>query len=190
MITYSKNIEDKLKELENTQREYWNIARETANFLNILIKTANSKKVLEIGTSNGYSAIWFALALKETGGHLTTIEFWEKRQSIAVENFKICQVENIITPRLGSAFDIMEELKEKEQKFDFIFMDANKGEYLKYFEYADKMLENGGIIAADNVLSHEQKVKPFVDEITANPNYQVQIIDLPAGLLLARKNLK
>ena len=188
MITYSRNVEEKLRELENTQKEYWNIARETANFLNILIKTANSKNVLEIGTSNGYSAIWIALALKETGGHLTTIEFWDKRQSIAIENFKVCEVENLITPRLGSAFDIMQELSDKNEKFDFIFMDANKGEYLKYFEYADKMLVNGGIIAADNVLSHEQKVKPFVDAITENPNYQVQIIDLPAGLLLARKN--
>ena len=176
MITYSQNIEDKFKELESTQKEFWNIARETANFLNILLKTAKSKNVLEIGTSNGYSAIWLALALKETGGHLTTIEFWEKRQNIAIENFKICGVDGLITPKLGSAFDIMEELCNKNEKFDFIFMDANKGEYLKYFEYADKMLENGGIIAADNVLSHEQKVRPFVDKIIENPNYQVQII--------------
>ena len=73
MITYSENIEEKLHELEKTQKNYWNIARETANFLSILIKTANSKNVLEIGTSNGYSAIWLALALKETNGHLTTI---------------------------------------------------------------------------------------------------------------------
>ena len=67
-------------------------------------------------------------------------------------------------------------------------MDANKGEYLVYFEYADKMLEKGGIIAADNVLSHEQKVKPFVDEIMSRPNYQTEILNLPAGLLLARKS--
>ena len=67
-------------------------------------------------------------------------------------------------------------------------MDANKGEYKRYFELADKMLVNGGIIAADNVLSHENKVKPFVDAISNDSNYQVQILDLPAGLLLARKN--
>lgn len=189
MITFEKNIEETFAKLEKTQKEYWNIARETANFLNILIKTSKSKNVLEIGTSNGYSAIWLALALKETNGHLTTIEFWEKRQSVAIENFKICEVENLITPKLGSAFDIMQELYDNKEKFDFIFMDANKGEYLEYFKLADKMLENGGIIAADNVLSHEIKVKPFVDEIINNPNYQTQILDLPAGLLLARKSL-
>ena len=82
----------------------------------------------------------------------------------------------------------MEEMLNQEQKFDFIFMDANKGEYLGYFELADKMLENGGIIAADNVLSHEQKVKPFVDEIKNRTDYQTEILNFPAGLLLARKS--
>ena len=188
MITYSENIQSKLHELEKTQKNYWNIARETANFLSILIKTADSKNVLEIGTSNGYSGIWLALALKETGGHLTTIEFWEKRQSIARENFKICEVDNIITPIIGSAFEIMEDMLKHGQKFDFVFMDANKAEYLGYFEYADKMLEKGGIIAADNVLSHELKVKPFVDEIKNRSDYQTEILNLPAGLLIARKN--
>ena len=188
MITYSENIQSKLHELEKTQKNYWNIARETANFLSILIKTADSKNVLEIGTSNGYSGIWLALALKETGGHLTTIEFWEKRQSIARENFKICEVDNIITPIIGSAFEIMEDMLKQGQKFDFVFMDANKAEYLGYFEYADKMLEKGGIIAADNVLSHELKVKPFVKEIKNRSDYQTEILNLPAGLLIARKN--
>lgn len=188
MITFEETIENKLTELEKTQKNYWNIARETANFLNLLIKTANSKNILEIGTSNGYSAIWLALALKETGGHLTTIEFWDKRQSIARENFKICGISDLITPIIGSAFNVMEELNQNGEKFDFVFMDANKGEYIKYFELADKMLVQGGIIAADNVLSHEEKVKPFVEAIKNDNRYQVEILNLPAGLLLARKN--
>lgn len=189
MITLEKVVEEKFEELEKTQKNFWNISRETANFLNMLIKAAGSKNILEIGTSNGYSAIWIALALKETKGHLTTIEFWEKRQSIARENFKICNVENLITPIIGSAFEVMEKLAAAGEKFDFVFMDANKSEYLKYFELANEMLLPGGIIAADNVLSHEQKVKPFVDAISQNSRYQVQIIDLPAGLLLARKTV-
>lgn len=190
MITFDKEIENKFTELEKTQKEFWNIARETANFLNLLVKATNSKNILEIGTSNGYSAIWLALALKETKGRLTTIEFWDKRQNVAIENFKICGVEDIITTKLGSAFDIMQNLYEENAKFDFIFIDANKSEYLKYFELSDKMLENGGIIVADNVLSHEEKVKPFVVAITENPNYQVEILNLPAGLLIARKSLQ
>ena len=83
----------------------------------------------------------------------------------------------------------MNELFSKGERFDFIFMDANKSEYLKYFEIADKMLTDGGIIAADNVLSHKEKVKPFVESISNNPDYQTEILDLPAGLLIARKKL-
>jgi len=189
MITFEENVEEVLTELEKTQKQFWNIARETANFLSILIKTAKTKNMLEIGTSNGYSGIWFGLALKETQGHLTTIEFWDKRQNVAIENFKKTGVNDIITPKLGSAFPIMQKMYEDGEKFDFIFIDANKKEYIEYFELADKMLVDGGIIAADNVLSHEEKVKPFVEKISNNPHYQVQILDLPAGLLLARKNL-
>lgn len=188
-MQFDEVTENKLKELEETQKEFWNIARETANFLSIFIKSAKIKNVLEIGTSNGYSGIWIAKALQETEGHLTTIEFWDKRQSIARVNFKICNVDNLITPIIGSAFDVMAELNEKGEKFDLVFIDANKKEYIKYFELADEMLVDGGIIAADNVLSHEEKVKPFVDAISNNPKYQVQILNLPAGLLLARKSL-
>lgn len=174
-----------LEELEKTSKDFWNIARETANFLSMLIKMSNSKEVLEIGTSNGYSGIWIAKALKETGGHLTTIEFWDNRQNMAIENFEKCGVRDIITTKLGSALDILKN--EIKNEFDFAFIDANKGEYIKYFELIDPILKAGGIIAADNVLSHEEKVKPFVEAIKNHPGYQVEILNLPAGLLLAYK---
>lgn len=174
-----------LKELEKTSKDFWNISSETANFLNMLIKISKAKEVLEIGTSNGYSAIWLAYALKETGGHLTTIEFWDHRQSMAIENFKKCGVNELITTKLGSALKILED--DFEKQIDFAFVDANKGEYLKYFELIHPLLKSGGIIAADNILSHAEKVKPFVDEIKNHPEYQVEILDLPAGLLLAYK---
>ena len=73
------------EKLEETQHDFWNISHQTAEFISMLIKISGVKNVLEIGTSNGYSAMWIADALKESGnnGHLTTIEFYEKRQSIA-----------------------------------------------------------------------------------------------------------
>ena len=175
-----------LKELEKTQHDFWNIAHETANFLSILIKSTNRKNMLEIGTSNGYSGIWFGKALKENGGHLTTIEFYEERQSMAKENFKTCGVDDVITPIQGSAVMVLENMPE-DQEFDIVFIDANKKEYIKYFNLTDKMLRKGGIIVADNVLSHAEKVKDFVDAINADERYQVETLTLPAGLLLAYK---
>ena len=176
-----------LKRLEETQHEFWNVARSTGNFLNMLIKMVNAQNVVEIGTSNGYSGIWLAKALKETGGHLTTIEFYEKRKVLAEENFKTCGVMDIITTQEGSAIGILERMPEDEV-IDFAFIDANKSQYIDYFNLLDNHLKSGGIIAADNITSHAEKVKPFVDAINGNPNYQVEILDLPAGLLLARKS--
>ena len=184
MIT--ADVEELFEELEKTQHDFWNIARETANFLNMLIKMTNSKTMLEIGTSNGYSGLWFGLALKETQGTLDTIEFWDKRRQLALANFEKIGVDDIITAHLGSALQILPELC-KEKQFDFVFIDANKGEYIQYFDIIDPTLKSGAIIACDNVLSHEEKVKPFVDKIMNDDNYQVEILNLPAGLLLAYK---
>ena len=175
-----------LLELEKTQKQFWNVARVTGEFLNLLIRTAKSKNVLELGTSNGYSGIWIAKALKETGGKLTTIEFYEKRIKPARDNFEKCGVLDLITTLEGSAIKILEYMPENE-KFDFVFIDANKSETLKYFELIHPHLLTCGILAVDNVLSHEEKVKPFINEINSRPDYENVVLTLPAGLSLARK---
>ena len=175
-----------LEELEKTQRQFWNIPRVTGEFLNLLIRTAKSKNALELGTSNGYSGIWLGKALKETGGKLTTVEFYEKRIKPARENFEKCGVLDIITTLEGPAIKILEYMKEDE-KFDFVFIDANKSETLKYFELIHPHLVKGGFLAVDNELSHEQKLKPYIDEINSRPDYENVVLTLPAGLSLARK---
>ena len=179
-------VEEVLERLESTSEKFWNVSRDSANFLNMLIKIHNSKEVLELGTSNGYSGIWLAKALEETNGHLTTIEYWDKRQTLALENFKQCGVDGIITSLLGSASVVIQE-QLHDKRFDFIFMDASKPHYLEFFELLHPLLNKGGLIAADNILSHAEKVKPFVDEITSREDYQVQILPLPDGMLVARK---
>lgn len=187
MFKQFDNITQKtLLELEKTQKQFWNISRVTAEFLYSLIRVKNSKNVLEIGTSNGYSGIWLAKALKETNGHLTTIEFYDKRLDIAKENFKLCAVDDIITPLKGSALMHLEYLPD-DFEIDFAFVDANKSEYIKYFEYIDKHLKKGGIIACDNVLSHKEKCRPFIDAINARSDYENVILPLPAGLSLGVK---
>lgn len=176
-----------LAELEKTQKDFWNISKESANFLNMLIKISRVKKVVEVGTSNGYSGIWIAKALKETGGkrsHLTTIEYYEKRIELAKENFKKCGIDDIITIKQGSACDVLETI---DYGIDLAFIDANKSEYIKYFELIDPKLHSGGIIVADNITSHAEKVAPFVEKIKSDPNYQVEILDFPGGMLVGYK---
>lgn len=183
-LDLSTQQQEILAELEKTQKEFWNISHASANFLNMLIKISGAKNVIEVGTSNGYSGIWIANALKETGGHLTTIEYWEKRIVLAQENFNKCGVDDIITIKQGEACDV---LKEIDFEIDFAFIDANKEEYVKYFDLINLKLKKGGIITADNITSHAEKVAPFVEKIKSTPNYQVEILDLPGGMLLAYK---
>ena len=174
--------------LEETIQDFWNVDRPSANFLNMMVKIQNSKSALEIGTSNGYSAIWIAKGLKQTGGKLTTIEYWEKRSSLAIENFKNAGVDDIITTITGDAIEILKNMKANGgPKFDFIFVDANKAEYIEYFSSYDSLLERGGIIIADNILSHYKKTRNFVEIIMNHPNYQSQILNFEAGMMLSRK---
>lgn len=179
-------LEQTLNELEITQREYWNIPRATGNFLSMLIKMNNSKNVLEIGTSNGYSGLWILDALKYTGGHLRTIEYYDKRQSVAVENYNKCGFEGMYTPLLGQACDILKSFS-PDDKFDFVFIDANKREYIEYLNIIKPHLLPNAIIAADNVNSHREKVQPFLDEIFSDENFQSEILDLPGGLSVSYK---
>lgn len=189
---FDETTENILSELEKTRCDFWNLDRECANFLNTLIKINQSKRVLEIGTSNGYSGIWILKALEETNGKLTTIEFWEKRQSVARNNFKICCPNSNVEPKIGSAIVILEDLLEeiennKREKFDFVFIDANKKEYIEYFKLVDKMLEDNGVILTDNILSHYEKVQDYVENLFNNENYQSQILNFGTGMMLSRK---
>lgn len=191
-LYFDDTTEEILKELEKTRCEFWNLDRESANFLNTLIKINSSKNVLEIGTSNGYSGIWILHALKETKGKLTTVEFWEKRQSCARKNFALCCPDVKVEPKIGSAIVVLEDLADeinrgKREKFDFVFIDANKKEYISYFNLIDEMLVYGGVILADNILSHYQKVSDYVNLLFERKDYQSQILELGSGMMLSRK---
>lgn len=170
-----------LEELEKTQKDFWNISRQTGNFLSILVKIRNAKNILEIGTSNGYSGLWFLSALKYTNGHLTTIEYYDKRQSIARDNFDKCGFNGMYTALLGDSCEIIEKFNE-DKKFDFVFIDANKKDYVRNFELIKHHLSPNAIITADNVNSHREKVQTYLDAIINDSDFQTEILDLPAGL--------
>ena len=185
-IIFDEITAETLAELEKTQKDFWNIPRKTAVLINTFIKMMGVKNALEIGTSNGYSGIWIAKALKQTGGKLTTIEYYEKRQSVAIENFKKCGVNDIVRPLQGSACEIIESFT-PDEKFDFVFIDANKREYVKYFELIKPHLTEKALIVADNITSHAEKVQTFIDAVDADDDFQYEIVEVPGGILVAYK---
>ncbi len=186
-------LEDKLKELEKTQKEFWNIDRYSAILLSILIKSACYKNIVEVGASNGYSGLWLANAAKETGGKVITVEFHKCRFDVAKANFEECGLSDFIDIKQEMAIDMLNDLTKDDYNsseecfLDFAFVDANKAQYIKYYEIIDKKLRKGGMICFDNMISHKEKVVDLYEAITNNPDYQTVMFPSVAGMLIALK---
>lgn len=124
------------------------IRKESRNLLRVLLRIKKPGRVLEVGTAIGFSAILMGECLPKSS-HLTTIEKYEKRIPVARENFKRADMEEKITLLEGDATEILKEL---EGTYDFIFMDAAKGQYIHFLPEVLRLLAPGGILVSDNVL--------------------------------------
>ena len=124
------------------------VRRETAALIKTMLALKKPERILEVGTAVGYSALLMARSMPETA-HITTIEKYEKRIPIARENFKRAGMEEKITLLEGDAAEILAELS---QPFDFIFMDAAKGQYMHFLPDVLRLLAPGGLLVSDNVL--------------------------------------
>ena len=149
-----------------------NVPAEDGRLLYDIILNKGYKKGLEIGTSNGYSALWLGLAFKETGGNLITLEIEQQRAREAKENFKHAGLDDIIDSRI---IDALKEIPALEGKFDFVFIDAWKPDYIKYLELILPKMNPGGVITAHNVTSQGSVMRDFLDEIQQNPKLSTTI---------------
>ncbi|MFK4785073.1 O-methyltransferase [Fusobacterium sp. MFO224] len=124
------------------------VTKEVAEYLKFMVDMNKSKNILEVGTAIGYSGILMASIAKKYDGKLTTMEIDETRFNQAKENFKKSGLTNV-NMILG---DACEEISKLDEKFDFIFIDASKGQYKRFFEDSYKLLEKDGIIFIDNIM--------------------------------------
>ena len=134
----------------------------------------NYTRALEVGTSTGHSAIWIAWALSKTGGKLITIEIDEHRYNQALENFAAAGLSDFIDARLADAHELVPRL---EGPFDFIFVDADKDWYTRYFEALYPKLEVGGCFTAHNVSGRRARwIREFLDALENTPNLETEIV--------------
>lgn len=124
------------------------IRKETAAFLKTMVAAVKPMRILEVGTAVGYSALLMAQAMPE-GAHITTIEKYEPRIPLAREHFKLAGMEGRITLIAGDAGDVLDNLS---GTFDFIFMDAAKGQYIHWLPRILSLMEPGSVLFSDNVL--------------------------------------
>ena len=184
-------IDAKVKRFLDSRSEQWydmNVPVADGKLLYDLIIKGNYKSALEIGTSTGHSGIWIAWALSKTGGKLITIEIDEARHNEAVANFKEAGLSDYIDARLADAHVLTKELK---GPFDFVFSDADKDWYTKYFQAVSPKLSVGGCFTAHNIRSGESHggggTQEFFKYIKSLPNYETTLNSAAGGVSISYK---
>jgi len=165
------------------------ISKNIGTFYDILLKSINAKKILEIGTSVGYSGLWFADAVMsntQSRGQIITIDREKFKIDNAIRNFEEAGVSSLIKIREGEASKILHDIKEEfgEDYFDFIFIDADKESYIEYFNLCLPLVRKGGIIAADNILLPErfnELMADYLSHVRKNPNVQSVTVPIDNG---------
>ncbi|NIP26462.1 MAG: methyltransferase [Phycisphaerae bacterium] len=149
-------------------QSFRNVPIQDGRFLRIMAESMNAKHVVEIGTSTGYSGIWFGMALQQTGGKLTTFEIDAGRAAKARANFKKAGMADIITLVEGDAHEKVKELK---GKIDILFLDADKEGYIDYLNKLLPLVRTGGVVIAHNINPRMADPK-YMEAITTNPNLE------------------
>jgi caffeoyl-CoA O-methyltransferase len=157
------------------------ITADTGIFYSVLLKAIKARYILEVGTSTGFSTLWFADAIgKNHSTKIITIEMDPQKVERALKNFKEAGVDKIIEIKQGIALELLYKLKDK---FDFVFLDADKENIIKYFDIILPMVRIGGIIAADNMLypdHYRPAMRKYARHVHSKPN--VQSVTVPIGM--------
>jgi len=156
---------------------------ETGKFLALLAASAPEGAYLEIGTSGGYSALWIALACRQLGRKLTTFEVLEEKALLAAKTVKLAEVEGVVELVTGDA----RELLQHYTGISFCFLDAEKAHYDKCYDLLIPNMVPGGILTADNVISHEKILAGFVEKVMTDNRVSAVTVPIGRGVLLCRK---
>lgn len=159
------------------------IPAETGKFLALLLANAPAGRVIEIGTSAGYSAMWLALACRATGRTVTTFEVLEKKVQLAQATFAAAGVEDVITLIHDDARQHLASIKE----ICFCFLDAEKEIYGECYDLVVPNLAPGGLLVADNIVSHRQALLSMIEHALADERVDATVVPVGKGLLLVRK---
>jgi len=149
------------------------VSEEDGRFLRVMIATSGAKHALEIGGAYGYSAIWIGLALRETGGRLTTIEYDAARAKLAAEHVRAAGLGDIVTVIAGDAFA---EIPKLPGAFDFVFLDAWKRDYKRFLDLLLPRLAPRGLFLAHNVVNKRTEMRDFLDAVKSDSRLFTTIV--------------
>ena len=153
------------------------VSEEDGRFLRVMVATKGAKRALEIGGASGYSAIWMGLGLRETGGRLVTIEYDATRAKELQENIRRAGLSDVVQVVSGDAF---QEIPKLQGTFDFVFLDAWKKDYKRFFDLVYPRLDTRGLFLAHNVVNKKNEMGDFLEAIHKHPSLWTTIV-APSG---------
>jgi predicted O-methyltransferase YrrM len=184
---YLETVYSESRAHDETQTEraacWRNLHPDSAALIALLVRAKQARKVLEVGTSNGYSTLWLADAVRDTGGSLRTLEIDKARKKAARQNLREAKLEDFVRMEVCDAGEF---LRDYPKYFDVVLLDADRSQYTAYWPHLQRILTKpGSLLVVDNVLSHADEVQAFIALVEADKNFSSMVLDIGAGLLLA-----
>lgn len=162
-----------------------NITPDTGEFLAVLVKATGARRILEIGTSNGYSTLWLADAVADVDGAVTTIELAHAKIDMARANFARAGLDTRITLLEGDAGAMLANLF--DSSFDLLFLDSQRSSYLDWWPDIRRVLRPGGLLVVDNATSHAGEMAAFTAAVRADRAFTTSLVPVGKGEFLAVK---
>ncbi|OGA15485.1 MAG: methyltransferase [Betaproteobacteria bacterium RIFCSPLOWO2_02_FULL_66_14] len=169
-------------------RRMLNITRDTGELLAVLVRAAVARRVLEIGTSNGYSTLWLAEAAQSIGGEVTTVERSDLKVAMARANFERSGLSAAIRQVHAAAGDVL--ARTARESVDLLFLDSERSEYCAWWPEVDRVLRSGGLLVADNAVSHAAEMAEFVALVRSRSGWASCLVPIGNGEFLAVKNAR
>ena len=173
----SGNVQKVLTEIKANDKGLLAVSEEDGRFLRLMVASSGATRALEIGGASGYSAIWIGLGLRETGGRLVTIEYDPARAKELADNVKRAGLSDIVQVVAGDAF---QQIPKVPGTFDFVFLDAWKKDYKRFFDLVYPRLDKRGLFLAHNVVNKRSEMGDFLDAIQKQPSVWTTIVS-PSG---------
>ncbi len=173
------------KSISDRPRRMLNITRDTGEFLAVLVRATDARRVLEIGTSNGYSTLWLARAVRDIGGIVTTVELSDFKVKLAAKYFARSGLAAFIVQVQDDAGHVLTH--QGDATLDMIFLDSERPEYSGWWPDIKRALRPGGLLIVDNATSHPDQMAPFVALVKADTLFVTCLVPVGNGEFMATR---